>query len=98
VFAACVNLGIGGSTNSWKIMFWVGAGFSIVVGFIRLCFPESRQFIEAKKAGHKNSSPGAFWAETKAMLQKEWRECSSQTPITYARLTDLKVWPSIVSF
>ena len=55
-------------------MFWVGAGFSIVVGLIRLCFPESRQFIEAKKAGHKNVSAGAFVAETKAMIKLEWRE------------------------
>ena len=55
-------------------MFWVGAGFSVAVGLIRLCFPESRQFIEAKKAGHKNVSPGAFWAETKEILKKEWRK------------------------
>ena len=57
-------------------MFWVGAGFSIVVGLIRLCFPESQQFIAAKKAGHKNASAGAFWAETKAMLKLEWRKHS----------------------
>lgn len=55
-------------------MFWVGAGFSIVVGLIRLCFPESQQFIAAKKAGHKSASAGAFWAETKAMLKLEWRK------------------------
>ena len=55
-------------------MFWVGAGFSMIVGLVRLCFPESRQFIEAKKAGHKNVTPGAFWAETKAMLKLEWRK------------------------
>ena len=73
VIAACVNLGIGGGTNSWKIMFWVGAGFSIAVGLIRLAFPESRQFIEAKKAGVKSTSAGAFWKESKIMLRKEWR-------------------------
>jgi hypothetical protein len=55
-------------------MFWAGAGFSILVGLIRMCFPESRQFIEAKKAGHKSVTPGAFWAETKAMMIKEWRK------------------------
>lgn len=75
VIAACVNLGIGGGTDSWKTMFWVGAGFSIVVGLVRLLFPESRQFVEAKKAGVKNTSPGAFWQETKVMLQKEWKMC-----------------------
>jgi hypothetical protein len=56
-------------------MFWVGAGFSIAVGLIRLAFPESRQFIEAKKAGVKNTSAGAFWKESKSMLRKEWRMC-----------------------
>ena len=56
-------------------MFWVGAGFSIAVGLIRLAFPESRQFIEAKKEGTKNTSAGAFWKETKTMLRQEWRMC-----------------------
>ena len=73
VIAACANLGVGGSTESWKTVFWIGAGFSIGVGLIRMLFPESHQFTEAKKAGHKNTSPGAFWAETKTMLAKEWK-------------------------
>ncbi|KAF2848453.1 carboxylic acid transport protein-like protein [Plenodomus tracheiphilus IPT5] len=74
VLAACANLGVGGATNTWKTVFWVGAGFSIAVGFARVCFPESKIFLEAKKAGHKKAS-GAFWIETKAMLKKEWRMC-----------------------
>lgn len=56
-------------------MFWVGAGFSIAVGLIRLAFPESQQFVEAKKAGVKSTSAAAFWAESKTMLRKEWRMC-----------------------
>ena len=75
VLAACANLGVGGSTNSWKKVFWAGAGVSIGVGFIRMLFPESKQFIEAKKAGHKAKAPGLFWAETKKMLRQEWRMC-----------------------
>jgi MFS family permease len=74
VLAACANLGVGGATNTWKTVFWVGAGFSIAIGFIRVLFPESKQFLEAKKAG-KKASPGAFWAETKVMLKKEWKMC-----------------------
>ncbi|KAH8626921.1 hypothetical protein IG631_18939 [Alternaria alternata] len=74
VLAACANLGVGGATNTWKTVFWVGAGFSIAVGFIRVLFPESKQFLEAKKAGHRKA-PGAFWAETKQMLRKEWKMC-----------------------
>jgi putative sialic acid transporter len=74
VLAACANLGVGGATSTWKIVFWVGAGFSIAVGLIRICFPESKQFLEAKKAGHRKA-PGAFWVETKQMLRKEWKMC-----------------------
>jgi sugar phosphate permease len=75
VLAACANLGVGGATETWKIVFWIGAGFSIAIGFVRILFPESKQFLEAKKAGHQGKTPGAFWAETKAMLKKEWRMC-----------------------
>ncbi|KAF2469090.1 carboxylic acid transport protein [Lindgomyces ingoldianus] len=75
VIAACVNLGVGGSTDSWKTVFWVGAGISIGVGLVRICFPESRQFIEARKAGHKAKAPGLFWKETKRMLIQEWKMC-----------------------
>jgi MFS family permease len=74
VLAACANLGVGGATNTWKTVFWAGAGFSIAIGFVRVLFPESRQFLEAKAAG-KKASPGAFWAESKIMLKKEWKMC-----------------------
>lgn len=81
VLAACCNLGVGGSTNSWKIVFWIGAGLSIAVGLIRFLFPESRQFIEARQ--HKKENPElykdagarAFWKDTKKMLAQEWRMC-----------------------
>jgi len=75
VIAACTNLGVGGSTESWKTVFWVGAGLSIAIGLIRICFPESQQFLEAKKAGKKAKAPGAFWLETKKMLAQEWKMC-----------------------
>ncbi|CZT12692.1 probable permeases of the major facilitator superfamily [Rhynchosporium agropyri] len=75
VLAACANLGVGGSTESWKTVFWIAAGFSIAVGLARLCFPESQQFLEAKKNGHKDISAGAFWKETKTMLRQEWKMC-----------------------
>ena len=78
-------------------MFWVGAGFSIVVGLIRLCFPESHQFIEAKKAGHKKVSAGAFWAETKAMLKLEWRKNIHRARANQL-LTSLQAWLSTASF
>jgi hypothetical protein len=73
--AACANLKVGGDKESWKIVFWIAAGVSILVGLVRVCFPESKQFVEARRAGKKASTPGAFWAETKLMLKQEWKMC-----------------------
>ncbi|KAK1760164.1 general substrate transporter [Echria macrotheca] len=73
VFAACANLGVGGGTESWKTVFWIGAGASIAVGVVRAFFPESQQFLEARKAGKKNVNPSAFWQEMKTMMAQEWR-------------------------
>ncbi|KAK0652594.1 major facilitator superfamily domain-containing protein [Cercophora newfieldiana] len=75
VCAACANLGVGGDKESWKTVFWVAAGVSIAVGFVRCLFPESRQFIEARREGKKAKAPSAFWKETKMMLRKEWKMC-----------------------
>ncbi|PNS18634.1 Carboxylic acid transporter [Sphaceloma murrayae] len=77
VFAACANLGVGGSTESWKTVFWIAAGISIAVGFIRIAFPESKQFIEKRAAekalGKSGKAPGMFWKETKLMLRDQWK-------------------------
>ena len=51
------------------------AGISIGIGIIRIFFPESKQFLEAKKAGKRNMSAGEFWKETQVMLAKEWKMC-----------------------
>jgi len=75
VCAACANLGVGAAIESWKTVFWIAAGLSIGVGFIRICFPESKQFIEAKKSGKKSVSAGAFWTETRVMLREQWKMC-----------------------
>jgi len=73
VLAACANLGVGGGTESWKSVFWIGAALSFAAGIVRLFFPESKQFIEAKKAGHKHITASAFWRETRMMIAKEWK-------------------------
>lgn len=81
VLAAVCNLGVGGSTESWKIVFWIGAGLSIGVGLIRALFHESPQFIEARRHKkehpelHRDAGAAAFWRECKKMLVKEWRMC-----------------------
>lgn len=75
VCAACANLGVGGATETWKTVFWIAAGLSIGVGFVRILFPESKQFRDRKAAGHKSASPAVFWSETKRMLAQEWKMC-----------------------
>lgn len=61
VCAACANLGVGGADDSWKTIFWIAAGLSIGVGLIRIAFPESPQFIAAKKAGKNSGGASHFW-------------------------------------
>ncbi|KXX73939.1 Carboxylic acid transporter protein [Madurella mycetomatis] len=75
VCAACANLGVGGGVESWKTVFWIAAGLSIGVGVVRCLFPESQQFLEARKAGKNRANPSAFWRETKMMLAQEWKLC-----------------------
>lgn len=75
VCAACANLGVGGDTDSWKTVFWIAAGLSIGVGIIRCFFPESKQFLEARKEGKAHANPSQFWRETKVMLRQEWKMC-----------------------
>jgi MFS family permease len=78
VCAACANLGVGGEVESWKTVFWIGAGLSIGIGIVRCFFPESQQFLEARKAakaGKAQATPSAFWRECKTMLAQEWKMC-----------------------
>ena len=75
VCAACANLGVGGGTDSWKTVFWIGAGVSIAVGLVRCLFPESRMFLEARREGKKAGTASSFWRETKIMLRQEWKMC-----------------------
>jgi MFS family permease len=74
VLAACVNLGVGGATHTWPISFWVGAGMSFAVGFLRLAYPESKQFVEARIA-NKGQGTANFRRSFGVMLRKEWRVC-----------------------
>lgn len=75
VCAACAVLGFGDAADSWKSVFWVAAGLSIGVGILRCFFPDSQQFIEARKAGKNKAHPSQFWKETKIMLGQEWKMC-----------------------
>ncbi|CEH12268.1 hypothetical protein CBOM_00268 [Ceraceosorus bombacis] len=72
IVAAVGNLIVGGATNSWKSLFWFGAGGSFLFGTLRLALPESRQFLEAKSAGRGGQSTRNFGKDTVAMLKVHW--------------------------
>lgn len=74
VLAACANLGVGGEIETWKTVFWIAGGLSFAAGLVRCLFPESKQFLEAKKSG-QHITPSAFMKETRSMLRQEWRLC-----------------------
>ncbi|MBE3043287.1 MFS transporter [Candidatus Bathyarchaeota archaeon] len=50
---------------------------SIGIGILRIFFPESKQFIEAKQAakesGKKPGTAGDFWRDVKLMFAHEWK-------------------------
>ena len=50
----------GSAPDSYKILFWIGAGGSFTVGIIRILFPESEQFIKAKKEGTRGGHTKKF--------------------------------------
>lgn len=53
----------GSAPDSYKILFWIGAGASFSVGIIRILFPESGQFIKAKEGrtgGHTKKFIGEY--------------------------------------
>ena len=53
----------GSAPDSYKILFWIGAGASFSVGIIRILFPESEQFIKAKKEGTRGGHTKKFIGE-----------------------------------
>lgn len=80
MLAACGALGVGGSVSSWPTLFWCGAGLSFAGALARLLFPESKQFLEARKKSKENkdsngSGASAFLSNFWTMLKKEWKVC-----------------------
>ncbi|POS86139.1 hypothetical protein EPUL_003691 [Erysiphe pulchra] len=75
VLAACANLGVGGKPESTKIVFWIAAAFSILVGFLRILFPESQQFLASHAQRQKFFSSTGFWRDIKGILTTECMTC-----------------------
>ncbi|RDA88639.1 hypothetical protein CP532_5894 [Ophiocordyceps camponoti-leonardi (nom. inval.)] len=74
ILAAGSNLGVGGGVESWRTVFWIGAGFSIAVGLIRILLPESQRQKPNKTGPHHQAID--FWHSVKAMLRREWKMSS----------------------
>ncbi|PWN52764.1 MFS general substrate transporter [Violaceomyces palustris] len=75
VFAAIFNLTLAprGGPHGFRTLFWIGAGASFFVGIVRACFPESKQFIEAKKAAGRGAGTKAFRAQFATCVRTQWR-------------------------
>lgn len=71
------------SPISWKALFYIGAGLTLAVALARLCFPESKQFLEQRERARLNpelrvtgsKKVKSFLADTKKILREYWRKC-----------------------
>ena len=75
VFAAVFNLTLApkGGNHGFRTLFWIGAGASFFVGVVRALFPESKQFIEAKKAKGRGTGVAAFRSQIKDVFRTQWK-------------------------
>ncbi|KAN0060108.1 hypothetical protein ACQY0O_008081 [Thecaphora frezii] len=75
VLAAIFNLTLvpKGGKQGFHILFWIGAGSSIFVGLARACFPESKQFLEAKKLKGRGAGMNAFRTQVKTVFRTQWK-------------------------
>lgn len=68
------------SQYSWRSLYFIGAGFSVLAAIVRACLPESQQFIlarqEAKNSNLSSSAQSkAFGREIWMMLKTNWVRC-----------------------
>ncbi|OCH85196.1 MFS general substrate transporter [Obba rivulosa] len=82
LIAAVVNLKLVPETSqTWRTLFWTGAGVSVLAAFIRALLPESQVFLrvrEARRTGaHTTTSQKTriFLHETAEMLKRHWILC-----------------------
>lgn len=70
------------SKFGFKILFYIGAVWTAIVALSRLCFGESRQFIEKRKHEKENNikvngkvKVQSFIKEGKQVLREYWKRC-----------------------
>ncbi|KAI0087910.1 MFS general substrate transporter [Irpex rosettiformis] len=81
LFAAVINLYlVPDVSQTWRALFWTGAGMSAFSAFLRMLLPESEIFLRAKAqqeaaGGERKNKTKIFLHETKEMLKKHWILC-----------------------
>jgi SHS family lactate transporter-like MFS transporter len=68
------------SSQSWRILFFIGAGLSAGAALFRAVLPESQMFLDAREAEKSNPNPEqhknkAFMRELGIMLKTNWLKC-----------------------
>jgi SHS family lactate transporter-like MFS transporter len=71
LLATLVNYAIQSQGGSWRILFWIGAGFALLAVVIRFWVPESDTFEETKKA--RKMLNRSVWKEASLAVKKHWR-------------------------
>ncbi|OLL22287.1 Carboxylic acid transporter [Neolecta irregularis DAH-3] len=73
LIAALFNLTIvPKSPHSFKSLFFIGAGLTVLVALVRFMFPESEQYRRDKDLGKSGNHTKAFIEEAKIMLKTHW--------------------------
>ncbi|KAA8906721.1 major facilitator superfamily domain-containing protein [Sphaerosporella brunnea] len=80
LIAAGINMGVvPNSKHSFKMLYYIGAGLTFAVALARCCFPESKQFIEAKRNGGDEISGKMkvrlFMNDARKILREYWKRC-----------------------
>ncbi|WFD44849.1 hypothetical protein MPSI1_003520 [Malassezia psittaci] len=83
LIAAAVNLGWANKANNgegrWDVLFYLGAGLSLLAGIVRAILPESPKFLEQKRLRQlqpaSKSPVKSFFTELGMMLKEHWATC-----------------------
>ncbi|KAG1178955.1 hypothetical protein G6F71_001396 [Rhizopus microsporus] len=70
LLATLVNYAVTQTNSTWRILFWVGAGFAIVAVVIRIWVPESETFVRQVHA--RKILGRSIWKELKTAIRLHW--------------------------
>lgn len=70
LLATLVNYAVVQTDSSWRILFWVGAGFAVLAVIIRIWVPESETFEQQKEA--RKILGRSLWIEAKSAFRHHW--------------------------